>query len=86
MNNRQHERLTKCRIKIERKKMDLIACTVSRYTSHFRVEPFGGCIPPSWGYSSVGRAPALQAGGRGFESLYLHQQGRFVFCDGLPWA
>ena len=26
-----------------------------------------------WGYSSVGRAPALQAGGQGFESLYLHQ-------------
>ena len=25
-----------------------------------------------WGYSSVGRAPALQAGGQGFESLYLH--------------
>ena len=24
------------------------------------------------GYSSVGRAPALQAGGQGFESLYLH--------------
>ena len=28
--------------------------------------------PDSWGYSSVGRAPALQAGGQGFESLYLH--------------
>ena len=25
-----------------------------------------------WGYSSVGRAPALQAGGQGFEPLYLH--------------
>ena len=25
-----------------------------------------------WGCSSVGRAPALQAGGQGFESLYLH--------------
>ena len=25
-----------------------------------------------WGYSSVGRAPALQAGGREFESHYLH--------------
>ena len=25
------------------------------------------------GYSSVGRAPALQAGGQGFESLYLHE-------------
>ena len=30
-------------------------------------------LPDSlWGYSSVGRAPALQAGGQGFESLYLH--------------
>ncbi len=28
-----------------------------------------------WGYSSVGRAPALQAGGQGFESLYLHGRG-----------
>ena len=26
---------------------------------------------PFRGYSSVGRAPALQAGGQGFESLYL---------------
>ena len=26
----------------------------------------------SWGYSSVGRAPALQAGGHEFESRYLH--------------
>ena len=35
-----------------------------------------GSIPTTcsntWGYSSVGRAPALQAGGQGFESLYLH--------------
>ncbi len=29
-------------------------------------------LPDPWGYSSVGRAPALQAGGQGFESLYLH--------------
>ena len=28
--------------------------------------------PDPWGYSSVGRAPALQAGGQGFEALYLH--------------
>ena len=25
-----------------------------------------------WGCSSVGRAPALQAGGQEFESLHLH--------------
>ena len=29
---------------------------------------------PSWACSSVGRAPALQAGGRGFESPHVHQQ------------
>ena len=28
-----------------------------------------------WGCSSVGRAPALQAGGHGFESHHLHQRG-----------
>ena len=26
-----------------------------------------------WGYSSVGRAPALQAGGQRFDPAYLHQ-------------
>ena len=29
-------------------------------------------LPGSWGLSSAGRAPALQAGGREFESLSLH--------------
>ena len=33
-----------------------------------------------WGYSSVGRAPALQAGGQEFESPYLH--GTFHFKRG----
>ena len=27
----------------------------------------------TWGCSSAGRAPALQAGGHGFESHHLHQ-------------
>ena len=27
-----------------------------------------------WGYSSAGRAPALQAGGQRFDPVYLHQQ------------
>ena len=27
----------------------------------------------NWGCSSVGRAPALQAGGQEFESLHLHE-------------
>ncbi|SBV93689.1 hypothetical protein KL86CLO1_10413 [uncultured Eubacteriales bacterium] len=29
----------------------------------------------AWGYSSAGRAPALQAGGHRFEPDYLHQTG-----------
>ena len=29
-------------------------------------------VPELWGCSSVGRAPALQAGGQGFESPHLH--------------
>ena len=30
-------------------------------------------LPVPWGFSSVGRAPALQAGGHEFESRNLHQ-------------
>ena len=34
-----------------------------------------------WGCSSVGRAPALQAGGREFESLQVHQKRHcFLQC------
>ena len=33
-------------------------------------------MPDLRGCSSVGRAPALQAGGREFESLHLHSAGR----------
>ena len=31
-------------------------------------------LKPLWGCSSAGRAPALQAGGQGFDSLHLHQR------------
>ena len=31
-----------------------------------------------WGISSVGRAPALQAGGQEFESPYLHHNDIFM--------
>ena len=31
-------------------------------------------LPDLWGISSVGRAPALQAGGRRFDPDYLHQK------------
>ena len=44
--------------------------TVERYTDYFYKSNFVDIL--KWGYSSVGRAPALQAGGQGFESLYLH--------------
>ena len=30
-------------------------------------------VNPKWGCSSAGRAPALQAGGHGFDSHHLHQ-------------
>ena len=30
--------------------------------------------PATWGCSSAGRAPALQAGGRQFDSVHLHHQ------------
>ena len=38
-----------------------------------------------WGYSSAGRAPALQAGGQRFDPVYLHQQSNItsVLLDGL---
>ena len=31
-----------------------------------------------WGCSSVGRAPALQAGGHGFESHHLHPETDYL--------
>ena len=33
-----------------------------------------------WGCSSVGRAPALQAGGQEFESLHLHSSQSIIQC------
>ena len=40
-----------------------------------KLNPHGDAADPSRGCSSVGRAPALQAGGHGFESHHLHQKG-----------
>ena len=40
-------------------------------------------IHPERGCSSVGRAPALQAGGHGFESHHLHQSGHRRKSHGL---
>ena len=33
----------------------------------------GRCLIKVWGHSSAGRAPALQAGGRRFDPVWLHQ-------------
>ena len=40
------------------------------------------------GFSSAGRAPALQAGGQGFDSLNLHQPRTSVYDveDNRSWA
>ena len=38
----------------------------------FNFEGVSNGIETKWGCSSVGRAPALQAGGHGFESHHLH--------------
>ena len=58
----------------------LVVLQVSFYRKARKLRLFGKAsiilvwhIP--WGYSSVGRAPALQAGGQRFESAYLHQYG-----------
>ena len=42
----------------------------------------GGC-QFIWGCSSVGRAPALQAGGQEFESLHLHSDTKVSAL--VPW-
>ena len=39
--------------------------------------------PFLWGCSSAGRAPALQAGGHGFESHHLHQASKA--CANVHW-
>ena len=42
-------------------------------------------LPDLWGRSSVGRAPALQAGGQEFESLRLHRRcNKTVAIDIVP--
>ena len=33
----------------------------------------------TWGFSSAGRAPALQAGGQRFDPANLHQPARVIF-------
>ena len=38
-----------------------------------RINKDGG-VTERWGYSSAGRAPALQAGGQRFDPAYLHHK------------
>ena len=42
------------------------------------------CLIYIWGYSSVGRAPALQAGGQEFDSPYLHHENIVCVLDIVP--
>ena len=44
---------------------------------------FAQCDKEKRGYSSVGRAPALHAGGQEFESPYLHH-GKRAMGDDVP--
>ena len=47
---------------------------VLKVLEHFqREEPARDAGETAWGCSSVGRAPALQAGGQRFEPAHLHQ-------------
>ncbi len=50
--------------------------SMSRYCSILRALKQGSTQKPKWGFSSAGRAPALQAGGQGFDSLNLHHMGQ----------
>ena len=42
--------------------------------------------PEIWGYSSAGRAPALQAGGQRFDPAYLHQRLEGITEKPEIWA
>ena len=44
---------------------------------------FQGSARDIRGYSSAGRAPALQAGGQRFDPAYLHHEKQQLFNNGL---
>ena len=54
--------------------------------SNGRVRRAGGVLSEAWGISSAGRAPALQAGGRRFDPVILHQQEFINTKDALQEA
>ena len=58
----QEAQKTKIRTSLSEVKTDFVV----RFSGYRTLEDI-------WGCSSVGRAPALQAGGQEFESLHLHQ-------------
>ena len=71
-------------IEIETKKTEIECVIAKSLVVRFSVTVFGHSeselekyrpYERVWGCSSVGRAPALQAGGHGFESHHLHQRG-----------
>ena len=43
-------------------------------------------VPDLWGYSSAGRAPALQAGGQRFDPAYLHHRLKTLSRTKPTWA
>lgn len=48
--------------------------TICRETMHPASPQYAFCFAKSWGLSSAGRAPALQAGGHRFDPDRLHQK------------
>ena len=61
-----------------------LGCKVNQYESQAMLETAweSRWMPDSlWGCSSVGRAPALQAGGQEFESLHLHSVRNIKLCN-----
>ena len=62
---RRYGKIGRCRHSLEAIRLDCLK----------REKPRDGHL---WGCSSAGRAPALQAGGHGFESHHLHQSNARV--------
>ena len=68
---RRYGKIGRCRHSLEAVRLDCLK----------REKPRDGHL---WGCSSAGRAPALQAGGHGFESHHLHH--RVVRSNTTKWA
>ena len=69
--------LTKIKLRTRsqiRTNLDEMCMRLAELWKSFVVQLSGFNYNPIWGCSSVGRAPALQAGGHGFESHHLHHR------------